>query len=70
MQLGEKIRAARRAQRLTQRQLAAKIGIWPAVLCHWETGDRTPNVDSLMRIALALGVPAASLLPDPEIPTG
>lgn len=64
MQLGEKIRRARNAQGLTQRQLAAKIGVWPAVLCHWETCARTPNVDSLVRVALALGVPAASLLPD------
>jgi transcriptional regulator with XRE-family HTH domain len=64
MQLGEKIRRARKAQGLTQRQLAAKIGVWPAVLCHWEICARTPNVDSLMRVAIALGVPAASLLPD------
>jgi transcriptional regulator with XRE-family HTH domain len=64
MQLGEKIRRARKAQGLTQRRLAAKIGIWPAVLCHWEIGARTPNVDNLMRVAIALGVPAASLLPD------
>jgi transcriptional regulator with XRE-family HTH domain len=64
MQLGEKIRRARNAQGLTQRQLAAKIGVWPAVLCHWEINKRTPNVDSLIRVAMALGVPAASLLPD------
>jgi transcriptional regulator with XRE-family HTH domain len=64
MQLGEKIRRARQAQGLTQRQLAAKIGIWPAVLCHWELDARSPNIDSLMRVAIALGVPAASLLPD------
>lgn len=63
-QLSEKITAARKAQGLTQRQLAAKIGVWPAVLCHWELGERTPNVDSLVRVAMALGVPAASLLPD------
>ncbi len=64
MQLGEKIVRARQAQGLTQKQLAAKLGIWAAVLCHWEIGTRSPNIRSLMRLAAALGVPAASLLPD------
>jgi transcriptional regulator with XRE-family HTH domain len=64
MQLSEKLTRARKAQGLTQRQLAAKMGVWPSVLCHWETGTRSPNVDSLVRVAIALGVPAASLLPD------
>jgi transcriptional regulator with XRE-family HTH domain len=61
---GDKIRAARIAQGLTQWALAAKLGIWPGVVCRYELNDRIPKVDVLMRFAAALGVPAASLLPD------
>jgi transcriptional regulator with XRE-family HTH domain len=49
---------------MSQRALADELGIWPAVLCHWESNARSIKVDALMRIAAALGVAAASLLPD------
>jgi transcriptional regulator with XRE-family HTH domain len=61
--LGAKIIDAREAQGLSQRDLAKLMGVWPAVLCHWEKDVRSPNLDTLIRIAAALNVQPASLLP-------
>jgi transcriptional regulator with XRE-family HTH domain len=63
---GEKIKAARKAQGRSQLELALKAGTWPSQLCRYEMNEYAIKVDTLMRIAAALGVEAASLLPDPS----
>ena len=62
-QLGLNIVRIRKSKGLTQKALADLMGIWPAVLCHWETGRRQMGITALQRIADALGVTATSLLP-------
>lgn len=65
--LGENIKAARTAKNLTQLALAHAIGYTGddagAYVSRVESGQQAPRIDTLSRIADALGVPVCSLLP-------
>lgn len=50
------IRHHRIAAGLTQRQLAARLGISPMAVSYWETGRREPNARQLKGVADVLGV--------------
>ena len=52
--LGMKIRGARIAHRLTQSQLAERMGISRAAVTHWERGVYRPTDDNLARLATVL----------------
>jgi transcriptional regulator with XRE-family HTH domain len=52
----ERLRAARRAAHLTQRQLADQVGVTETAIANWEGGGRSPRVDRLGQLARALGV--------------
>lgn len=67
--VGARIREARKVAGLTQEALAALLPVGRAEVGHYETGNADPRVLGLLRIAEALGVPAASLLPD-QAPKG
>ena len=56
MTLGERIKAARKQRGMTQRELAQKVGISVNSLSRYETGERQPNIETLSKIAEALGV--------------
>lgn len=58
------IRAEMGRQRLTQVDLAGKLGIKQAHLSRRLTGEVTWRVDEVMRVALILGVPFRQLMPD------
>jgi ribosome-binding protein aMBF1 (putative translation factor) len=60
--VGERIRLAREAQGLSQKELAERAGIAPPVLCRFEQGEREPRTKILRRIAEALGMEASELL--------
>jgi transcriptional regulator with XRE-family HTH domain len=65
--VGRCIAAARRAARLTQAQLAARLD-WPRdTLIHYEHGRRAIAIDRIEQIATALNIPPASLLISDEI---
>ena len=60
--VGQRIATARHAARLTQGELAARLG-WPRdTLIHYEHGRRALSVDRLAEIAAALNVHPAVLL--------
>jgi transcriptional regulator with XRE-family HTH domain len=61
--LGTRIRAARETAGMIQQQLAGVLDVTQAAVSRWESGERDPGVADLIRIADALGVQAASLLP-------
>ena len=63
--VGRRIATARHAARLTQGELAARLG-WPRdTLIHYEHGRRALSVERLAQIAAALQVhPAALLIAD------
>ena len=48
---GGKLKELRRGQKLTQQQLAERIGVAKSVVSYYESGDRYPSYDVLVRIA-------------------
>ena len=59
-----KIRAAREAMSWTQAELAAISGVSVRGVQAWEAGTKEPKVASLAKLAAALQVTVADLLPD------
>lgn len=51
MNFGEKLKNLRNGQKLTQQQLAERIGVAKSVVSYYESGDRYPSYDVLVRIA-------------------
>ena len=62
MTLGETIRETRKAMMLTQKELADRMGISYVNISQIERGERVPKIDTLSRVANALGVSVAFLL--------
>ena len=55
-QFGEKIRDARKAAGLTQRQLANTIGVANTSISNWEKGISSPDPKTIDRLSQILGV--------------
>lgn len=55
MDIGEKIKAARNAKNMSQKEVAASIGIDQAQYSRIESGKVEPTLSSLEKIAEALG---------------
>ena len=60
--LGQRIHAVRRARRLTQREVARRTGIAEPFLSRVENNHAQPSVNTLERLAEAMGVTLADLL--------
>lgn len=60
------VRAAMARRRVTQAQLARRIGVSRTSLSERLNGAKAFNTDQLMQISQALGVPFLDLLPQPE----
>jgi transcriptional regulator with XRE-family HTH domain len=68
MQYGEKIRAAREAAGMTQKQLAEEVGVTVRTIQLYEANDRQPkNATALITMAHALGVDTDYFLSAQEI---
>lgn len=52
--LGKRIQVLRRAQKMTQTELAARVGITQAFMGNIESGNRAPSLETLMAICNAL----------------
>ena len=63
-EVGQRIRAIRRSKGLTLRRAARAAGLAVSTLSNMERGRHAISVANLVRIAAALGVTPASLLPD------
>lgn len=61
MTTGQRIKAARKAAKMTQADLASKLGVPYQSISQWERDLRNPKYDTLSRIADALSVPPAYL---------
>ena len=66
--LGDRIRAVRQERQLTVRHLASSAGVSPALISQVERGINDPSLDTLRRIAQALGIPLFDLFQQPEEP--
>lgn len=62
--LGEKVRKLRNDRHWTQEQLAQRTGISASFLGHIERGTRKAGVDTVVRLANALGCGTDALLSD------
>jgi transcriptional regulator with XRE-family HTH domain len=58
----DRLRAARKLRALEQAELAAKAGLPPTSISHFESGARKPSFDNLRRLAQALNVTADYLM--------
>ena len=67
MTLHEKILYYRKQARLSQEELAARVGVSRQAVSKWELGDATPEVDKLVALARVFGVTTDELL-SPEEP--
>jgi transcriptional regulator with XRE-family HTH domain/quercetin dioxygenase-like cupin family protein len=61
-QMGERLRAARSARRLSLRELAGRLGVSPSLISQIETGRANPSVSTLYAIAAELDVSLDELL--------
>ena len=64
LRICKEIKSLRKAKRLTLRQLGARCGRTAGHLSQIENGSVTPSIDSISRIAEALGVEASWFLPN------
>lgn len=69
MTLHEKIHYYRKRAKLSQEELAARVGVSRQAVSKWELGDATPEVEKLAALARAFGVTTDELL-SPEEPAG
>lgn len=60
----KRLKDIRETLKLNQSQFADKIGISQAAISQFEDGKRVPSIESLDRIATALGMSVQSLLTD------
>jgi transcriptional regulator with XRE-family HTH domain len=65
-QLGQRIRDRRKTLSFTQEELAKKAGIGAPYLSMIERGKRTPHVETLAQIAVALGITLSQLFIDAD----
>lgn len=63
----ENLRRIRKEKKITQKQLAEKIGVQPSAISKYETGKVSPTVEQLEKIAEVLEVPVMSLFPQSVI---
>jgi len=60
--VGSRIREERLARELSARELATRAGVAPSTITHAEAHVHTPRLESLLKIAGALGVEVKELL--------
>ena len=49
--LGERLQQKRSNLKLSQKQVANAVGVNPSVISNYETGERTPSVEVLVKLA-------------------
>lgn len=62
--LSDRIKDARKAKGIMQKELAEMLNVRPSTVSMWESGYRTPDLDMLKKIASLLGVSFDDLLGD------
>jgi len=62
MKLGQTIKKLRGEQKLTQEDLAFKVGVDRSYMGFVERGEKNPTLSTLMKVAKALKVTIAELL--------
>ena len=60
--IGTRIKQSRKENGLTQKQLAERLGLRSSVISFYETGERTPSIDVLIKLSRTLHVSIDYLL--------
>lgn len=60
--IGDRLRVLRQAAGLTQEEVAERIEVDASFITKLEAGKRLPSVDTVVRLAGALGVPVARIM--------
>jgi transcriptional regulator with XRE-family HTH domain len=58
----KRLKESRLERKITQKQLAKRIGLLESNICHFEKGDRVPNLRNLYKLCAALNISADYLL--------
>lgn len=58
----DNLRSMLREHRMTQTELAVKLGVTPAYVSHLLNGHRTPQLDTLEKLAKAMNCKPAEFL--------
>ncbi len=66
--LGRRLRALRKARKLSQYQFKQRTALLQPYISRIENGRNTPSVESLQKMAYALGVPLYKLFCDGQKP--
>ena len=66
MNIGNKIKDARKLAGLTQKELAKKCEVAEITIRQYETDKRQPRYEQLLKIADALGIETKDLLPETD----
>lgn len=64
--IGDRIRAFRRKNKISQTELSKAIGVTQSAVGMWETGKREPDIAMLRKIASFFDVPVSELLGEPD----
>ena len=66
--LSECVRQARKSRGLTQAELAERLEISEMTVRRWESGQRSPRMEEIQKLAEVLKVPVSELLSDSPTP--
>ena len=66
--LGERLRIAREAAKLTQSELGRRAGVTPQSVNQWESGLKSPSRENLLRVAKETLAPLHWLLYGGQLP--
>lgn len=64
--LGDRLKILRKKAGINQSELAERIGVSRQSVTRWETGDRSPDADTLLALAKALNTSTSFLLGETE----
>ncbi|MXW34925.1 MAG: helix-turn-helix transcriptional regulator [Chloroflexi bacterium] len=67
VEIGQRIREARRRRGLSQSEVSQMAGITQASLSNYETGKRELPLTTMMNLAASLDVPVGDLMAIPEV---
>ena len=62
--IGEKIKTLRKERKLTQKELAHKIGVTAPTVTKYENGQLEPNIEVLNKIATTFNISVSTLIED------
>ena len=62
VEFGNRLRELRKQKNLTQKQLAALIGVKNSIISFYEVGDRIPSPEIIIKLSTTLNVSADYLL--------